>query len=126
MLTRLTKLALIALAGVALMVGLAPNGNALVRHATWTYTLSWGGPPYLMVDEYGSLEGVHRVAAINGFVTGIGIAPVGTLIGVDPNLAATPGVTWASCTLYVNDVPVVSDSAVRGDGTDVSCLWVVK
>jgi hypothetical protein len=123
--TRLTKLALIALAGVALMVGLAPNGNALVRHVTWTYTLSWGGPPYLMVDEYGS-SGVHRLVGTAGKRVGVGTASSGQVIGVDPDIGATYGVTWASCTLYVNDVPVVSDSAVRGDGTDVSCLAVVS
>jgi len=111
--------ALLALSGV-----LSPPGHALVRHVTWTYDVNWGGPAFLVVDEYGG-GGVHREVAVHGFFTGIGTARSGELIGVDPDIQASPGVTWASCTLYINGTPVVSDYASRGDGTDVNCLWVV-
>lgn len=117
----LTSLAaLLAVSGV-----LSPPSNAFVRMVTWSYAVNWfGTSDFMLVDEYGG-GGVHTEAVINGFTTGIGTAYSGEVIGVDPNITASPGVEWASCTLYIGGTAVLSDSAARGDGTDVECLWVV-
>lgn len=87
--------------------------------STWTYDVNWGGSPTLAVLEY-SATGAVPVTIVADERIGTGTGFTGDLIGVDPIIDGP--ITWASCTLYVDGVVAKSDSAVRGDGHDVSCL----
>jgi hypothetical protein len=48
---------------------------------------------------------------------------VGDLVGVDPVMGQAD---WVSCELYLNGSPTMSDAALAGDGSDVTCLTVLR
>lgn len=119
------KKTLASVSAVALAAVLAsPPSDAAVLHS-WTYGVSWGGPPTLLVTEYGGPD-THVELAVDGWSTGVGFAPTGMVIGVDPHIDPVLGLgaTWASCTLWVDGVVVANDYAEAGDGSDVICTAV--
>jgi hypothetical protein len=48
---------------------------------------------------------------------------VGDLVGVDPVMGHA---AWISCELYLNGSPYMGDTALAGDGSDVTCLRVLR
>lgn len=87
--------------------------------SNWTYEVNWGGAPTITVIEHASGQTRTRYVS-SGEYLGVGTGWTGDLIGADPVIDGA--ITWATCTLYVDGVAAKSDSAVRGDGHDVSCL----
>lgn len=48
---------------------------------------------------------------------------VGDLVGLDPAMGKA---AWISCELFLNGSPTMSDAAPAGDGSDVTCLTVLR
>lgn len=48
---------------------------------------------------------------------------VGDLVGLDPAMGKA---AWVSCELFLNGSPTMSDAALAGDGSDVTCLTVLR
>ena len=48
---------------------------------------------------------------------------VGDLVGVDPVMGMA---AWVSCELYLNGSPRMNDAALVGDGSDVTCMTVLR
>lgn len=115
------KHTLVAATAIAGAVALAPTANATTVHM-WSYDVSWGGSSALPILERVN-DTYYPRAARDGWTTGVGTATPGAIIGVDPVIAGP--ISWASCTLYVDGVAVVSDYATKGDGHDVACLYRV-
>jgi hypothetical protein len=106
----------------ALALATAAPAQAGHQWYTWTYDLSWGGPPTMLITEYAGWD-THVELAVDGFFSGIGYAPEGQYIGVDPHIDPDlgTGVRWASCELRIEGITVATDYAQAGDGTDVIC-----
>ena len=48
---------------------------------------------------------------------------VGDLVGADPQMGRAD---WVSCELFLNGSPTMHDVALAGDGSDVTCLTVLR
>jgi len=48
---------------------------------------------------------------------------IGDLVGVDPAMGHAD---WVSCEMFLNGHPYMSDSAYAGDGSDCTCLVVLR
>ena len=47
---------------------------------------------------------------------------VGDLVGVDPAM----GKAWISCEMFLNGSSYIGDAALAGDGSDATCLTVLR
>lgn len=48
---------------------------------------------------------------------------VGDLVGLDPAMGKAD---WVSCEVFLNGSPNINDVALAGDGSDVTCLTVLR
>jgi len=108
--------ALIAASGI-----LAAPSHA--RTVTWSYTVAWLGGVGLAYDLYTGTGVYAEFATNHSGIIALNPARSGQVVGVDPFLEFSPGVTQAACEVSVNGRVVVRDFAVRGDGTELICLW---
>ena len=117
---KITKAALAggaAALAVAGAVGVAAPAQAGTAHITTVVT--WTGPDNWLEITYpnGNWIQYGHFAATQDY------ASSGQLVGVDPIMGNADRIT---CSLFVNNQLVVSDSANAGDGTDANCLRTLR
>lgn len=111
---------------VAWLFWAAPDAAAS-RWVTAVTRVQWGDSPCVQV--YGASQSNPWLIGAPIYQCGGGQAEwveqrqSGQVVGIDPEMGAN---SWISCTLWINGAVEWSDSALAGDGNQVSCLRYVN
>jgi hypothetical protein len=116
--TTLNRLLLIAVAVVALILGLCPQAQASIGERITVHT-DWG--PYSCIT-LNDPSGTHT--ACGGSADAHYYANAGEWVGVDPVIGPN---SWVSCYIAGPDnVAFFSDFGTAGDGHDINCLGTLN
>lgn len=110
----------IGAAAIATTVGVAAPASA--HYADVDTMVTWvGGDSWLTVDYPG--EGVVMESSGAKIVNHSFTAHPGDRIGADPIMGDADYIT---CTVWVKNRIVATDSAYAGDGTDANCVRILR